>query len=104
METFFTDDYLYLILCSIIWKHLAWEKANCSNIHSIQAGARLSKVIRVRYERGTLRPIDYVEFKEGEEFEVIIIKRTFRGFREKSNKYKFEVDRDIVKEFVAERR
>jgi len=64
----------------------------------------VSKVIRVRYERGMLRPIDYIEFKEGEEFEVIIIKRTFKGFREKSSEYKFEVDRDIVEEFMAKRR
>ncbi len=64
----------------------------------------MSKVIRVRYERGALRPIDYVEFREGEEFEIIIIKRTFRGFREKGGKYKFEVNRDVVEEFVAERR
>ncbi len=64
----------------------------------------MSKVIRVRYERGALRPIDYVEFREGEEFEIIIIKRTFRGFREKGGKYKFEVNRDVVDEFVAERR
>ncbi len=64
----------------------------------------MSKVIRVRYERGALRPIDYVEFREGEEFEVIIIRRTFRGFREKGGKYTFEVDRDVVEEFVMERR
>ncbi len=64
----------------------------------------MSKVIRVRYERGALRPIDYVEFREGEEFEIIVIKRTFRGFREKGGKYKFEVNRDVVEEFVAGRR
>ena len=64
----------------------------------------MSKVIRVRYERGTLRPIDHVEFNEGEEFEIIVVKRTFRGFREKAGKYRFEADRDVVEEFVEERR
>ncbi len=64
----------------------------------------MSRVIRVRYERGALRPIDHVEFKEGEEFEVIVVKRTFRGFREKGGKYRFKVDRDVVEEFAAERR
>ena len=67
-------------------------------------GAReLSKVIRVRYERGAFRPIDYVEFNE-EEFEIVVVKRTFRGFREESGKYSFEVDRDVVEEFAEERR
>jgi len=64
----------------------------------------LSKVIRVRYERGALRPIDYVEFNEGEEFEIVVVKRTFRGFREEASKYRFEVDHDVVEEFVVERR
>ncbi len=68
-------------------------------------GARgLSRVIRVRYERGALRPIDYVEFNEGEEFEIVILKKAFRGFREEAGKYSFEVDRDVVEEFAEERR
>jgi len=58
----------------------------------------------VRYEKGMLRPLDYVEFGEGEELEVIIIRRSFRGFREEAGRYKFKVNRDIVEEFVEERR
>ena len=64
----------------------------------------LSKVIRVRYERGVFKPIDYVEFSEGEEFEIVVVKTTFRGFREKAGRYRFEVDRDVVEEFAEERR
>jgi len=64
----------------------------------------LSKVIRVKYERGALRPIDCVEFDEGEEFEIIVVKKTFKGFREKAGKYKLEVGQDVVEEFVKERR
>ncbi len=64
----------------------------------------MSRVIKVRYEKGVLRPIDYVEFSEGEEFEIVVIKRAFRGFREKAGKYKFEVNHDVVEEFVEERR
>ncbi|MEB3861654.1 MAG: antitoxin family protein [Desulfurococcales archaeon] len=64
----------------------------------------MSKVIRVRYEGGAFRPIDYVEFSEGEEFEIVVVKRTFRGFREEAGKYRFQVDRDVVEEFVEERR
>ncbi len=62
------------------------------------------KVIRVRYEKGVFRPIDYVEFGEGEELKIIVIRRSFRGFREKSSRYKFKVDRDVVEEFVMERK
>jgi len=32
----------------------------------------LSKTIRVRYVNGVLIPLDKVEFKEGEEFEILI--------------------------------
>ena len=64
----------------------------------------LSKVIRVRYEKGVFRPIDYVEFKEGEELEVIIVRRSFRGFGREGGRYRFKVERDVVEEFVMERR
>ena len=67
-------------------------------------GERLSKTIRVKYEKGTLRPLDAVEFEEGEELEVVIVRRSFRGFQEVADRYKFKVDRDVVEEFVEERR
>ncbi len=35
----------------------------------------MSKVIRVRYENGVLRPLDRVDFEEGEELIVFIRKR-----------------------------
>jgi len=58
----------------------------------------------VRYEKGVLRPLDNVEFGEGEELEVVIVRRRFRGFREEAGRYRFRVDRDVVGEFVEERR
>ncbi len=64
----------------------------------------MSRVVRVRYEKGILRPLDYIEFGEGEELEIIIVRRSFRGFREEAGRYKFKVDRDVVEEFVEERR
>ncbi len=64
----------------------------------------MSKAIRVRYEKGVLRPLDTVEFKEGEELEVVIVRRSFKGFQEEADRYKFKVDRDVVEEFVEERR
>jgi len=61
--------------------------------------------IRVKYENGVLKPLDKFEAAEGEEFEVIILKRkTFKGFAEESEGLVFEVDRDIVEEFIKERR
>ncbi len=35
----------------------------------------MSKVIRVKYEKGVLKPLDPIEFKEGEELVVFIRKR-----------------------------
>ncbi len=64
----------------------------------------MSKVVRVRYEKGVLRPLVDVEFREGEELDVIIVRKNFSGFREEASKYKFRVDRDVVEEFVEERR
>ena len=64
----------------------------------------MSKVVRVRYERGVLRLLDDVDFGEGKKLEVIIVRRSFRGFQEEAGRYKFKVDRDAVGEFVEERR
>jgi predicted DNA-binding antitoxin AbrB/MazE fold protein len=64
----------------------------------------LSKVIRVRYEKGVLKPIEEVVLREGEELEVVVVRKSFRGFKEEAGKYMFKADRDTVKEFVEERR
>ncbi len=46
----------------------------------------MSKVIRVRYEKGMLKPLDSVEFREGEELLVKVIeverrRRVLRKYR-----------------------
>lgn len=64
----------------------------------------MSKAVKVRYEKGVLRFLDSIELREGEELEVIIVRRSFRGFSEKASRYKFKIDRDVVGEFVEERR
>jgi len=64
----------------------------------------LPRTVRVKYERGTLRLLDDAEFKEGEKLEIIVVKKSFKGFREKAGRYRFKVDRDVVEEFVKERR
>ncbi len=39
----------------------------------------MSKVIRVRYEKGVLKPLDRIELREGEELRVAILPREFPG-------------------------
>ncbi len=40
----------------------------------------MSKVIRVRYERGVLKPLGKLELEEGEEVEIVIRRRPSRVF------------------------
>ena len=39
----------------------------------------MSRTVRVKYERGILRLLDDAEFREGEELEIIVVKRSFGG-------------------------
>lgn len=64
----------------------------------------MSKAVRVKYEKGVLQLLDNIELREGEELEVIIVRRSFSGFGEKAGRCRFKVDRDVVGEFVEERR
>ena len=64
----------------------------------------MSKVVKARYERGVLRLFDSIELRDGEELEIIIVRRSFRGFSGKAGRYKFKVDLDVVEEFVEKRR
>ncbi len=64
----------------------------------------MARVIRVRYERGVLKPLEDIDAVEGEVFEVVLVRKSFRGFHEKASRYVFEADRDIVEEFILERR
>jgi len=43
----------------------------------------LSKVVRVRYEKGVLKPLEPLEFREGEELVVFIRKRRVSEVLEK---------------------
>ncbi len=45
-------------------------------------GLGLSKVIRVRYEKGVLKPLEPVEFREGEEVIVSIERKIAHGLAE----------------------
>ncbi len=61
-------------------------------------------IIPVRYEKGVLKPLKEIEAKEGEEFEIILVRKSFKGFHEKASKYVFKVNYDIVEKFIQERR
>ena len=43
----------------------------------------LSRVIRVRYEKGVLRPLEKVDFREGEELIVLVRRRRVREVLDK---------------------
>ena len=43
----------------------------------------MSKVVRVRYEKGVLKPLEPLEFREGEELVVFIRKRRVSEILEK---------------------
>ncbi|PUA32753.1 MAG: hypothetical protein B7O98_04690 [Zestosphaera tikiterensis] len=64
----------------------------------------MSKAVRVRYEKGVLRPLDNVELSEGEELKVLIARKVFRGFSEKACGYRFKANWDVVGEYMEERR
>ena len=58
--------------------------------------------IRVRYENGVLKSLEAIEAREGEEFEVIVVRRGFSGFYEKAGKHVYEVGRYVIEEFTEE--
>ncbi len=65
----------------------------------------LSKVIRVRYEKGVLKPLEELDLEEGEEVEVVIRRRPSQVFgvllRRRPELKPEEVDR-IIKEIEDE--
>ncbi len=64
----------------------------------------MARVIRVKYENGVLKLLDEVRLRDGEELEIMIIRRRFSGFSERLGKYVFRVDRDVVGEFCSRRK
>jgi len=56
----------------LIYETLLAGKGLIALMHSLYAGFRLSKIIRVRYENGVLKPLEPLEMKEGEVMQVIL--------------------------------
>ena len=63
----------------------------------------MSKVIRVRYEKGVLKPLDSVEFREGEELLVKVVE--VEGRRRALRKYRGvlgPVPKELLDRFMLE--
>ena len=64
----------------------------------------MTRIVRARFEGGVLKPLDPIDLKEGDVVDVVVLERSFRGFREALGGYRFRVSRDVVEEFLSERR
>ena len=60
----------------------------------------MPKVIEVIYENGVFKPLEKVELKEGKKVRIEIKENIV----ERLKNYRIKVDRDILKEFIEERR
>ncbi len=90
---------------TIGWKHPAEEKANCFSTHNIEVGLELSKVIRVRYEKGVLKPLSSVNLEEGKEYKVIVeedIDELIKKYRGVLGKSSVEEFRELEEEAQAQ--
>ncbi len=57
---------------------LRLEKANCFDAYSnIRWSLGLSKIIRVKYENGVLKPLEPLELEEGEEARIQLLPEEF---------------------------
>jgi len=65
----------------------------------------LSRVIRVRYERGVLKPLDSVDFEEGEEVIISVERKVARGLAELVETLRKETPKvDNIEVFLEEMR
>ncbi len=62
----------------------------------------VARVIRARYEDGVLKPLDKLDLREGEE--VIVVLKSFAGFRDEVPKIVVRVEEDPVERLSSERR
>lgn len=60
----------------------------------------MPKIIEAIYENGVFKPLEKVELKEGEKVKI----KLAENLVEKTKKYRVRVDRDLVSEFLSERR
>lgn len=60
----------------------------------------MPRIIEAIYEKGVLKPLQKVDLREGEKVKIEIKK----GLADIIEKYSRKVDRDVLKEFLEERR
>ena len=61
-----------------------------------KVGVELSKVIRVRYEKGVLKPLSSVDLEEGKEYKVIVEE----DIDELIKKYRGVLGKSSIEEFL----
>ncbi|MCE4608639.1 MAG: antitoxin family protein [Caldisphaeraceae archaeon] len=75
---------------------LRLEKANCFDAYSnIRWSLGLSRIIRVKYENGVLKPLTSINLEEGKEYKVIVEE----DIDELIKKYKGILGKSSIKEF-----
>jgi len=61
-------------------------------------------VIEAIYEKGVLKPLKKLNLKEGEKIRLKIERRTSKGLADIIEKYRIEVEEDVLEQFIKERR
>ncbi len=62
----------------------------------------MTKIIRVRYEKGVLKPLDNVEFREGEELLVKVVEVGRRGVLRKYREVLGPAPKEVLDRFMLE--
>ncbi|GEM_PF-641152 len=73
METLSTYDYPYRISGRIIWKHVCRKRLIGSWCYLLYGCKGLSKAVKVRYEKGVLKPLEPLDLREGEERIAVLV-------------------------------
>ncbi len=79
----------------VVWKHPGGERLIVPTYIVSRWGLELSKVIRVRYEKGVLKPLSNVNLEEGKEYKVIVEE----DIDELIKKYRGVLGKSSVEEF-----
>jgi len=58
----------------------------------------MARVIRARYENGVLKPLDKLDLEEGEEINIVVVKRDLSKYRGVLGKASYEELRELEDE------
>jgi len=65
-------------------------------------GRDMARIVRARYEKGVLKPLEKLDLREGEE--VIVVLKNFAGFKDEIPKITVRTKEDPVERLSSERR